>query len=105
MAILAGTQLLAGRAVFWPIPDYPSDSPHVWPLFTPLGRHVPFLDLYGFWEPRLFALTSLLTYLAFGAVLGAWLVWRSGRPAPVAERKFLGREVPTRVSQNCDDIR
>lgn len=79
LAVLAGAQALAGRAVFWPIPDYPSDAPHVWPLFTPLGRHVPFLDLYGFWEPRLLAVTSLLTYLAFGAVLAAWFVFHGAR--------------------------
>ena len=89
LATLAGAQLLASRAVFWPIPDYPADLPHVWPLFTPLGRHVPFLDLYGFWELRLFALTSLLTFLAFGAVLGVWLAWRNERMIAVAQKKIL----------------
>ncbi len=76
LAVLVGAQALADRAVFWPIPDHPSTIGHVWPLFTPLGRDVPFMDLFGFWEPHLLALTSLLTYLAFGAVLGAWFVWR-----------------------------
>ena len=76
LAVIVGAQALAGRAVFWPIPDYPTDVRHAWPLFTPLGRDVPFMDLYGFWEPRLLALTSVLTYLAFGAALAAWFVWR-----------------------------
>ena len=77
LAILAGLQLVASRAVFWPsIPEYPNRVPHAWPLFTPWGRNVPFDDLYTDSAPHWLTLVSLVEYLFVGAALGGWLFWR-----------------------------
>ena len=83
LVVLAGAQLIASRAVFWPIPDFPSDAVHVWPIFTPFGRDVPFMDLFSISEERPKSLASLSEFLAFGAALGGWFVWR-GRGSPAA---------------------
>ena len=78
LAILAGAQLVASRAVFWPaIPEHPNPFPHAWPLFTPSARNVPFADLYTYSTPRLLILMALVEYLFVGAALGGWLVWRN----------------------------
>lgn len=84
LALLIGAQIVASRVLFWPIPDYPADPPHAWPLFTPMGRNVPFLDLYSFWEPRPLALISLAEYFVFGAALGILLLRRT-RDVPTTD--------------------
>ena len=72
----AAAQLVASRAVFWPIPDHPSPYGNVPPVFTPLGRHVPFLELYSFFQPHPVQLATLAAYLATGALLSFWLGWK-----------------------------
>ena len=79
VAVLVAAQLVASRAVFWPIPQFPTDAPHVWPLFTPFGRDVPFMDLFSISEQRSKSLASLVEYLAFGAGLGGWFLWQKRR--------------------------
>ena len=77
LTALAGTQLVADRAVFWPaIPEYPNLVAHAWPVFTPFGRNIPFDDLYTDTAPRLLSFVSLVEYLAFGAALGIYLLLR-----------------------------
>ena len=85
-AILVGAQLITSRAVFWPTPDFPSDAPHVWPVFTPFGRDVPFMDLFSISEQRVKSLASLIEFLAFGAALGGWFLWQRRR-GPAAATK------------------
>ena len=77
-------QLIASRAVFWPIPDYPSSCPDVWPVFTPFGCRVPFMELFSFFEPRPERLASLAAYFAFGVLLAGWLGWRRQTVRPAA---------------------
>ena len=66
-------QLIASRAVFWPIPDHPSPYQNVPPVFTPFGRHVPFMELYSFFQSHSVQLASLAAYFAVGALLALWL--------------------------------
>ena len=73
LALVAVAQLVASRAVFWPIPDHPNDYPNAWPVFTPFARHVPYVELFSFFEPRPMQLASLLESLAFGGLLAWWL--------------------------------
>ena len=82
VVVLVAAQLVASRAVFWPIPDFPNDAPHRWPLFTPFGSDVPFMDLFSISEQRAGSLLSIMEYLAFGAALGGWFLWQR-RHAPV----------------------
>ena len=87
LALVAVAQLVSSRAVFWPIPDHPNGYPPAWPVFTPFGRHVPYVELFSFFEPRSMQLASLLEYLAFGGLLAWWPGWRSLAsrwPAPTA---------------------
>lgn len=86
LAALAGLQLVAARAVFWPaIPPYPNPVPHALPLLTPLGRNVPFDDLYTDTAPHWHTLVLLVEYLTLGAAMGFWLLWRKAHPPPTAK--------------------
>ena len=69
-------QLVASRAVFWPIPDHPSPYGNVLPVFTPFSRHVPFMELYSFFQSHPVQLASLAAYLGVGALLALWLGWK-----------------------------
>ena len=69
-----------------------SDDLYALPVFTPLGSHIPFMQLYSFFDPRTLAVTSLAEYLLFGGLLWVWLVrkplatlWpKSGRASDAA---------------------
>ena len=80
---LAGAQLVAERAVFWPaIPIHSGFERSAPPLLTPFGRDIPFLDLFTDSAPHLQTFILFLEYLALGAVLGVWLLWRKGYLSP-----------------------
>ncbi len=79
--LLAVSQLVASRAVFWPIPDYPANEPYRWPVFTPFGRHVAFMELFSFYEPRRMQVVSLAEYLVFGVLL-LWVATRKSQKSP-----------------------
>ncbi len=91
---LAGMQLIAGRAVFWPaIPIHSELARHAPPLLTPFGRDIPFNDLFSDSAPHLQTFFLFLEYLALGAALGVWLLWRKGYlspagPLPAAPKKL-----------------
>ncbi len=85
LAIFAAAQLVASRAVFWPaLPVFPGPVRHVWPLFTPFGRNIPFDDLYTDTAPRYLIVIALLEYLVFGAAVGIWVFWRMMRVGALA---------------------
>ena len=79
-------QLVASRAVFWPIPDHPSPYPNILPVFTPFGRKIPFMELFSYYQSHGVQLASLTAYLAVGALLASWLNWKRTAIAPVPQK-------------------
>jgi hypothetical protein len=70
--ILVAAQCISER-VFWRIPNFPTAFSHSLPLLTPIGSHVPFLDLWSFHGSPMIEGVSFAEYLLLSLVLLLWL--------------------------------
>lgn len=83
VAVIVVAQAVAERA-FWTIPQPGAESAEAFQhstsavlLFTPLGNAVRYFDLFPAWMTQTYRLVLLGEYLAFAAVVVAWLLWRA----------------------------
>jgi hypothetical protein len=76
VSVLAIAQAISQR-LFWLIPDYPGILQSRFPFLTPLGSHVPYLDLYSEHGERIVEALSLAEYSLLAIVLLVWLSRRA----------------------------
>ncbi len=76
ISILILLQIYSSR-IFFIIPDYPSNLPHIYPFLTQFGNNFQYLDLFAFHSDNKVRLVGFVSYLILAILISIYALYEN----------------------------